>query len=148
MTNKKIDRPYADFGCRLLNARKQANLTQEGLSNNTKISVSSISLYENGKTFPHPHVLTKLAEILKTDLSLLVFGKPCIVNPYVVQINSLAEKTIAPARTLKELINIQEDILTKQRILEQELYKVKQMRDENHLRILTFIYTDKTNAPT
>ena len=47
-----IDGPHKDFASRLLDTRRKKEYTQEDLAKAIKADKRSISMYENGRTFP------------------------------------------------------------------------------------------------
>ena len=62
------------IGARIKAARKKKNITQRKLSNDTEISDTVISLYENAKQVPSLTSLAKIANALDVTIDELYFG--------------------------------------------------------------------------
>jgi len=69
-----IDGPNHKFAMRLLEARRDAKMTQEDLANKLGIDVRNISQYENGRQFPRKGMVTKIAAALQVDATVLAKG--------------------------------------------------------------------------
>ncbi len=69
-----IDGPNKDFAMRLIDLRRKKEFTQEKLANAIKVDKRSISMYENGRTFPREDTIYRLAEELEVDPDWLATG--------------------------------------------------------------------------
>lgn len=63
-----------DFPARLIQLRREQNLTQQALADAVSIHVNQIRRYEAGSAQPTLEALTKLAKALHVSLDSLVFG--------------------------------------------------------------------------
>ncbi|MFZ5698551.1 MAG: helix-turn-helix domain-containing protein [Pseudomonadota bacterium] len=63
-----------DFPARLIQLRREQNLTQQALADAVSIHVNQIRRYEAGSAQPTLEALTKLARALHVSLDSLVFG--------------------------------------------------------------------------
>lgn len=66
----------ANVGKNMKLLRKQKNMTQDELAEQLFVSRQTISNYENGKSNPDIEMLIKIAEILDSDVNILIFGIP------------------------------------------------------------------------
>lgn len=64
----------ANVGKQIRLLRKQKNMTQDELAELLYVSRQTVSNYENGKSNPDIDMLVKIAEVLETDVNLLIFG--------------------------------------------------------------------------
>lgn len=64
----------ANVGKQIRLLRKQKNMTQDELAELLYVSRQTVSNYENGKSNPDIDMLVRIAEVLETDVSLLIFG--------------------------------------------------------------------------
>lgn len=53
------------FGLRIKNLRKKRNLTQAQIAEMVSVDAKHISCLENGKNFPSPELIAKIAEAFK-----------------------------------------------------------------------------------
>ena len=61
--------------------RTTKNLTQDELAEKLFVTRQTVSNYETGKSRPDVEMLTRIAEVLETDVSTLIYGpKPPIHN--------------------------------------------------------------------
>ena len=86
----------------LLDARKNARLTQAELAEKLNITDRAVSKWENGKSMPDSSVMLELCQILKITVNDLLSGEVVSVNNY----NENSEKII-----LKNLMIFQKNIL-------------------------------------
>ncbi len=63
-----------DFLARLIQLRREQNLTRQALADAVSIHVNQIRRYEAGSAQPTLETLTKLAKALRVSLGSLVFG--------------------------------------------------------------------------
>ena len=66
----------ANVGKTIRVLRKEKNMTQDDLAEQLYVSRQTVSNYENGKSNPDIDMLVKIAEILETDVNVLIFGIP------------------------------------------------------------------------
>jgi len=66
--------PNHEFAMRVLDARRNAKLTQEDVANRLGIDVRNISMYENGRQFPREGMVAKIAQVLNVDATWLATG--------------------------------------------------------------------------
>ena len=66
------DAPYADFGAKLFNLRKEEGLTRVELGNACGISPSAILNYERGTRIPYADVAVKLADFFHITIHELL----------------------------------------------------------------------------
>lgn len=66
----------ANVGKNMKLLRKQKNMTQDELAERLFVSRQTVSNYENGKSNPDIEMLIKIAEILDSDVNILIFGIP------------------------------------------------------------------------
>lgn len=64
-----------NIGENLRKIRKSKGMTQETLSNITKISITSIQRYELGKRQPNIEIITKFAEALEVPVDKILFNE-------------------------------------------------------------------------
>jgi|26BtaG_2_1085354.scaffolds.fasta_scaffold04766_1 transcriptional regulator with XRE-family HTH domain len=69
-----IDGPHKDFASRLLDTRRKKEYTQEDLAKAIKADKRSISMYENGRTFPREDTIRRLAQELEVEADWLATG--------------------------------------------------------------------------
>jgi len=70
----------ATFSERLKKLRKEKKLTQEELANMLNVGVSTISMYETGKSTPNDEIKKKLADIFDVSIDYLI-GRSDIRKP-------------------------------------------------------------------
>lgn len=85
-----IDGPNTDFAMRLVRLRRNKEYTQEKLAEAVKVDKRSISMYENGRTFPREDTIYRLAEELEVDPDWLASGIDKKPNNAIEQLNSNA----------------------------------------------------------
>lgn len=117
-----------DFGNRLVNARRNKNLTQEQLSQMIDVSRQAIYDYEKGKYYPRIDNAAKLAKVLEVDLYYLCFGE-------------MKRDTFNYGMTYKDvmsfLISIQEsDLFTKKIVTEGKSKKLVLTSSDDYLLAL------------
>lgn len=78
-----IDGPNQEFALRIIEARQNAKLTQQALSDAVGIDKRSISLYENGRMFPRSETIKRLAEALRVDSLWLATGSTEATREYL-----------------------------------------------------------------
>lgn len=66
----------ANVGKNIRNLREQKKLTQDELAARLFVSRQTVSNYETGKSNPDIDMLVRIAEILHTDVNILIFGIP------------------------------------------------------------------------
>ncbi len=71
MENRKVTQKDIKFGKNLAKVRKNCGITQEKLSEFTKLSTTFIGLVETGKRKPRLETLRKIASALKIDIKEL-----------------------------------------------------------------------------
>lgn len=105
----------------LFNRRKELGLSQEYVAGLLDISVTSYSKIENGKTSLYNKKVLKLAEILDTSPSELLFGytlpeerQSVLKEEYEKGVESLTEKNAElreRIRNLEELVKAKDEII-------------------------------------
>ncbi len=70
----------ANVGKNIKQIRTQKKMTQDDLADKLFVSRQTISNYETGRSNPDIDMLIKIAEILDTDVNVLIFGVP--IPPY------------------------------------------------------------------
>lgn len=63
-----------NLGARIATARKRANMSQTDIADAVSISPQMVSKWERGDSLPDVIMLTRLAEILKTDINYFIYG--------------------------------------------------------------------------
>lgn len=63
------------FGNRLRKLREARGMTQRDLADRVEIELVQISRYERGQNLPTVETLVTLAEVLKVDVNVLLFGE-------------------------------------------------------------------------
>lgn len=66
----------ANVGKNIRNMRTENKMTQDELAEKLFVSRQTISNYETGKSNPDIDMLVKIAEVLNTDVNILIFGIP------------------------------------------------------------------------
>lgn len=66
----------ANVGKNIRTMRNKKNMTQDDLAEELFVSRQTVSNYETGKSNPDVDTLIKIAEILETDVNILIFGIP------------------------------------------------------------------------
>lgn len=66
----------ANVGKNIRNIRTQNKMTQDELAEKLFVSRQTVSNYETGKSNPDIDMLVKIAEVLNTDVNILIFGIP------------------------------------------------------------------------
>lgn len=56
--------------------RTAKNMTQDELAEKLYVTRQTVSNYETGKSRPDVEMLTKIAEVLDTDINTLIYGLP------------------------------------------------------------------------
>ncbi len=65
-----------NIGKNIRDLRKDRHMTQEELAERLFVTRQTVSNYETGRSNPDVEALQKLAEVLQTDLSSLIYGPP------------------------------------------------------------------------
>ena len=55
--------------------RTKQGISQETLAEQLYVSRQTVSNYETGKSYPDIDMLVKIAEVLKVDISVLIYGE-------------------------------------------------------------------------
>ena len=66
----------ANVGKNIRNMRNKNKMTQDELAEKLFVSRQTVSNYETGKSNPDIDMLVKIAEVLNTDVNILIFGIP------------------------------------------------------------------------
>ena len=66
----------ANVGKNIRNMRTKNKMTQDELAEKLFVSRQTVSNYETGKSNPDIDMLIKIAEVLNTDVNILIFGIP------------------------------------------------------------------------
>lgn len=66
----------ANVGKNIRNMRTKNKMTQDELAEKLFVSRQTVSNYETGKSNPDIDMLVKIAEVLNTDVNILIFGIP------------------------------------------------------------------------
>lgn len=66
----------ANVGKNIRNMRNKNKMTQDELAEKLFVSRQTVSNYETGKSNPDIDMLIKIAEVLNTDVNILIFGIP------------------------------------------------------------------------
>lgn len=66
----------ANVGKNIRNMRNKKRMTQNELGEKLFVSRQTVSNYETGKSNPDIDMLVKIAEVLNTDVNILIFGIP------------------------------------------------------------------------
>lgn len=66
----------ANIGKNIRTLRKQKSMTQDDLAALLYVSRQTVSNYETGKSNPDIDMLVKIAEVLESDVNVLIFGIP------------------------------------------------------------------------
>jgi transcriptional regulator with XRE-family HTH domain len=69
-----IDGPNHEFASRVIDLRRKKNFTQEELGVAVGVDKRSISMYENGRTFPREETINSLAKVFDVDPYWLAKG--------------------------------------------------------------------------
>ncbi len=78
-----IDGPNQEFALRLIDLRRRQQLTQHELATRIGADKRSISMYENGRSFPRKETLERLAQQLDVDVYWLKTGQSPEVRKYL-----------------------------------------------------------------
>ncbi len=111
-----INPPNPALGKKLLNLRKQFEMTQDDVANILGMSRTTFSKYENGNANPPLQVLRKLADIYNVGLEYLIFDKSTTItfnDPQEEDENSVK----LPFSRITDLRPIEKDIVGKYRTL-------------------------------
>lgn len=65
-----------DIGKNIQTLRQEKHMTQEELAEVLYVTRQTVSNYENGRSRPDLDMLLKIAEILETDVTALIYGPP------------------------------------------------------------------------
>ena len=65
-----------DIGKNIKLLRQMKNMTQDELAEKLFVTRQTVSNYEIGRTRPDIEMLTKMAEVLETDIHVLLYGMP------------------------------------------------------------------------
>lgn len=85
-----IDGPNQEFASRLIDLRRKKKRTQEELAKSVGVDKRSISMYENGRTFPREDTIKRLAQELETDPDWLATGETKEMRNYRAELNANA----------------------------------------------------------
>lgn len=85
-----IDGPNQEFASRLINLRRKKKCTQEELAKAIGVDKRSISMYENGRTFPREDTIKRLAQELETEPDWLATGETEEMRNYFAEQNAKA----------------------------------------------------------
>lgn len=66
----------ANVGKNIRLLRKQRQMAQDDLAERLYVSRQTVSNYETGKSNPDIDMLVRIAEVLQTDVKILIFGLP------------------------------------------------------------------------
>lgn len=69
-----IDGPNQEFASRLISLRREMGITQHDLAQAIDVDKRSISMYENGRTFPREETLRRLAKVFDVEPYWLTTG--------------------------------------------------------------------------
>ena len=83
-----------DISKNLKDARIESGMTQEELAQKLFVTRQTVSSYEIGRTKPDVEMLTKIAEVLQTDINTLIYGKPLAQNKRTMQIKTIVSTGI------------------------------------------------------
>ena len=61
------------IGQRIKALREELGLSREQFSNEVGITLSAVSMYENGQRIPRDEIKVKIARVLKTSIEALFF---------------------------------------------------------------------------
>ena len=61
------------IGQRIKSLREELGLSREQFSNEVGITLSAVSMYENGQRIPRDEIKVKIARVLKTSIEALFF---------------------------------------------------------------------------
>lgn len=99
---------YIEMGKRIVARRKQLNLSQEKLSEQTGLSVQAVSTAERGTKALRPENLLKISRILGVSADYLLSGETTEDNlrfsAVADKLKSLSDEEIQAVLTLIELI--------------------------------------------
>lgn len=78
-----IEGPNSEFALRIIDQRRKRGWTQEELGKLVGVDKRSISMYENGHTFPREETIRKLADTFEVDPYELVSGSTKDTDNYI-----------------------------------------------------------------
>jgi transcriptional regulator with XRE-family HTH domain len=147
-----------NFSSRLRAARQQAGLTQYGLAKKLGLKGNTpVYRFESGISSPSIKTLCRIAEVLKSDLHLLVTGEPSptairLVDSLAPQISDYFKELQAERSQLSsQLVGLQlsqtlkgEDNKAQIEQLEEEIVKIDD-EQQSISRILGEVFGRKTN---
>ena len=61
------------IGQRIKSLREELGLSREQFSNEVGITLSAVSMYENGQRIPRDEIKVKISRVLKTSIEALFF---------------------------------------------------------------------------
>lgn len=79
--------------------RTKQGISQETLAEQLYVSRQTVSNYETGKSYPDIDMLVKIAEVLKVDISVLIYGEAVLKQRPVFDRKYLKADVIASAAT-------------------------------------------------
>jgi transcriptional regulator with XRE-family HTH domain len=105
---------YNEIGGRISSRRKELNLTQENVAENTNMSINQISNIENSKSIPSIETVMKLCDVLNTtpDYLLLGINKDYAINEILA--SSLCQRILSCTDKQQRLINAFVTLLLKE----------------------------------
>ena len=98
------------IGERIIELRKQQNLSQGQLAKAMEVSRQAVSKWENGQAVPDALKMIHLAEILDTDIEYLSTGhrnfgrRPPVVLTETKVVEKIVEKPVIQIKTIEKVI--------------------------------------------
>lgn len=102
-----IDGPNQEFASRLIDLRRKKKRTQEELAKAIGLDKRSISMYENGRTFPREDTINRLAQELETDPDWLATGETAEMRNYLSEQSANANSNARNLIKKPELLYIE-----------------------------------------
>ena len=66
--------PATVIGQRIKTLREEKGITREAFCNTVGITLSALSMYENGQRIPRDEIKVKIARVLETSIEALFFA--------------------------------------------------------------------------
>lgn len=132
------------IGERILELRKNQNLSQGQLAEALSITRQAVSKWENDLAVPDALKMIQLADLLDTDIEYLSTGRrnfsrrPPVVLNEVKIVEKIVEKPVVTVKTVEKIIEVPQ-IQYIEKPVEKRIYRTKYIRNPIEFVIVSLI---------
>ena len=117
-------------GARIIELRKECNMSQGQLATAMEVSRQAVSKWENGLAVPDTQKMIRLAEVLNTEVEYLATGKKGASSPAPVPAEII--KTVEVEKVVEKVVEVEKIVEVPQLVEVEKIIEVEKIVEVPH----------------